>query len=92
MPGQATDKSKNKHTYEFQTIGVIRSCFKEKFGIPRQPGLVPEARAILELHPPYNRPEAIAELEGFSHIWVIFIFHEKLLQVGMFGCFPKGKI
>lgn len=80
MTGQASDKSKEKHAYEFHSIGVIRSCFKEKFGIPRQPGLVPDARATLELHPPYNRLEAIAELEGFSHIWVIFIFHEAMQE------------
>ena len=60
------------------TIGVIHSCFKEKFGIPRQPGLVQEARAELELLPPYNRPEALNGLEGFSHIWVSFIFHQAI--------------
>jgi len=58
-----------------EPIGIIRSCFKEKFGIPRQPGLVREARARLELLPPFDRPEAVRGLEGFSHIWIIFIFH-----------------
>lgn len=61
--------------FHFQSIGIIHSCFKEKFGIPRQPGLVPEAKATLELLPPYNRPEALVELGGFSHLWVIFVFH-----------------
>ncbi len=61
--------------YQFDTIGVIHSCFKEKFGIPRQPGLVTEATATLELLPPYNRPEAVRGLAQFSHIWVLFIFH-----------------
>ncbi len=60
----------------FMPIGVIRSCFREKFGIPRQPGLVSEARATLELLPPYNPPEAVRGLEGFSHLWLIFVFHE----------------
>ena len=64
--------------FRFQSIGLIHSCFKEKFGIPRQPGLVPEAKAILELLPPYNRPEALAELAGFSHLWIIFVFHQAL--------------
>ena len=59
----------------FDPIGYIHSCFKEKFGIPRQAGLVPEASAILELCPPYNRQEAIRELSTFSHIWVVFLFH-----------------
>ena len=57
-------------------IGFIHSCFKEKFGIPRQAGLVPEASAILEICSPYNREEAFKELSSFSHIWVIFLFHE----------------
>ena len=60
----------------FEPIGVIRSCFREKFGIPRQPGLVSEARATLELLPPYNSPEAVRGLKGFSHLWLIFVFHE----------------
>ena len=61
--------------FTFAPIGVVHSCFKEKFGIPRQPGLVPAARAVLELLPPYNRAEAVRGLEGFSHIWVSFVFH-----------------
>lgn len=61
--------------YELSPIGVIHSCFKEKFGIPRQPGLVNEASAVLELLSPYNTPDAVRELEQFSHIWVVFIFH-----------------
>lgn len=65
-------------TYSFQPIGVIHSCFKQKFGIPRQPGLVPAAQATLELHAPYDCPEALAELEDFSHIWLVFVFHQAL--------------
>lgn len=61
--------------FEFQPIGTIHSCFKEKFGIPRQPGLVAEATAMLELLPPYNRPEAVRGIEQFSHLWILFIFH-----------------
>lgn len=56
-------------------IGIIHSCFREKFGIPRQSGLVSEARATLELLPPYHLPEAVRGLEGFSHLWLIFAFH-----------------
>ena len=61
--------------YSLDVIGVIHSCYREKFGIPRQPGLVSEQTATLELLPPQNRPEAVKRLEGFSHIWVSFIFH-----------------
>jgi tRNA-Thr(GGU) m(6)t(6)A37 methyltransferase TsaA len=61
--------------FSFEPVGVIYSCFKEKFGIPRQPGLAPDARAVLELLPPYNRAEAVRGLEGFSHVWLSFVFH-----------------
>ncbi len=59
----------------FAPIGVIHSCFGEKFGIPRQAGLVPAARATLELLPPYAAPETVRGLDGFSHLWIIFVFH-----------------
>ena len=61
--------------YPLEPIGTITSCFKEKFGIPRQPGLVPAAKAALVLNPPYNQPETLTGLEAFSHIWLIYIFH-----------------
>jgi tRNA-Thr(GGU) m(6)t(6)A37 methyltransferase TsaA len=63
-------------TFCFEPIGVIHSCYKEKFGIPRQSGLVTAAEATLELYAPYDCREALAELEGFSHIWVVFVFHQ----------------
>ena len=53
--------------FQFTPIGVIRSCFREKFGIPRQPGLAPAARATLELSPPYGQAAAVRGLEAFSH-------------------------
>jgi len=61
--------------FAFPAIGIIHSCFKEKFGIPRQPGLAPLATAELELLPPYNDPCAFDGLEDCSHIWVQFVFH-----------------
>jgi tRNA-Thr(GGU) m(6)t(6)A37 methyltransferase TsaA len=64
--------------FAFQPIGTIRSCFSEKFGIPRQPGLVPEARASLEIAPPFDKAEAFRGLDRFSHVWLIFVFHQCL--------------
>ncbi len=57
------------------TIAILHSPFKEKFGIPRQPGLVQGLECELELLPPYNDPAAVAGLEGFSHLWLTFLFH-----------------
>lgn len=62
-------------TYRFEPIGVMHSCFNEKFAIPRQPSLAPAARGVLELFPPYDQPEAVQGLEGASHIWLLFVFH-----------------
>lgn len=61
--------------FTFPAIGIAHSCFKEKFGIPRQPGLAPLATAEIELLPPYNDPAAFEGLEGTSHLWVQFVFH-----------------
>lgn len=66
--------------FSLDTIGIVHSCFKEKFGIPRQPGLAPAAQARLELLPPFNRPEAVEGLSGSSHVWLHFIFHQSLTQ------------
>lgn len=57
-------------------IGIIRSCYGEKFGIPRQPGLVRSATATLDLIPPYNTAEALRGLDEFSHVWIMFVFHQ----------------
>lgn len=62
-------------SFEFDAIGLARTPFTQRFGIPRQPGLVPEARGILKLngHPDFKF--ALRRLEEFSHLWVIFVFH-----------------
>ena len=59
-------------------IGYVRSCFKEKFAIPRQPSLAPAARGVLELLPPFDTGEAVAGLEQVSHVWLLFLFHQAL--------------
>ena len=62
-------------TYQFTPIGLIHSPFKEKFGIPRQAGLVTAAHSTLELLAPCQDPSIVKGLEGFSHLWLIFVFH-----------------
>ncbi|QGZ30598.1 tRNA (N6-threonylcarbamoyladenosine(37)-N6)-methyltransferase TrmO [Stutzerimonas stutzeri] len=65
-------------TYSVSPIGFVRSCFKEKFAIPRQPQLAPAARGILELIPPYDQAHALEGLEQVSHVWLLFLFHQSL--------------
>lgn len=66
-------------SFSFSHIGVISSCFKEKFGIPRQPGLAPAATARLVLNEQFGE-ESVRDLQDFSHIWIIFVFHATLDQ------------
>ena len=57
-------------------IALLRTPFAEKFGVPRQSGLVPEAEGRVEFLPKYAAPEFTRGLEGFSHAWLITGFHE----------------
>lgn len=59
-------------------VGFVRSCFKEKFAIPRQPQLAPAARGVLELLPPFDQGDAVQGLEQVSHVWLLFLFHQAL--------------
>ncbi len=65
-------------SFQFNVIGHIKSPYKEKFAIPRQPGLVPGGVGTLVLSPPFNDPNAIRGLAQFSHIWIIFVFHQTM--------------
>ncbi|NKI75080.1 tRNA (N6-threonylcarbamoyladenosine(37)-N6)-methyltransferase TrmO [Dickeya sp. CFBP 2040] len=60
----------------FNQIGVIRSPYKEKFAVPRQPGLIKDGGGELHLLSPYDQPETVRGLENFSHLWLLFIFHQ----------------
>ena len=64
--------------FQFEQIGVIRSPYKEKFAVPRQPGLVKSGGGELHLIAPYNQAEAVRGLDAFSHLWVMFVFHQTM--------------
>ena len=57
------------------TIAHIRTDLPEKFGVPRQSGLVPQLQGTIVFEPDYRNPDALRGLEGFSHLWLIFRFH-----------------
>ena len=61
-------------------IGHIETDFKEKFGIPRQSGLVKESKGRILFEKEYNIPEAFRGLEDFSHIWVLWQFSEAVRE------------
>ncbi|MEX9252921.1 tRNA (N6-threonylcarbamoyladenosine(37)-N6)-methyltransferase TrmO [Pseudenterobacter timonensis] len=66
------------NAFQFEQIGVIRSPYKEKFAVPRQPGLVKSCGGELHLMAPYNQADAVRGLEDFSHLWILFVFHQTM--------------
>ena len=63
--------------FSITPIAEIESPYKEKFSVPRQPGLV-DARARLKLLGDANCAEAVRGIEQFSHIWLLFLFDQNL--------------
>ncbi len=55
-------------------IARIQNDFPEKFGIPRQSGLVPALQAQIVFEPAYRNPAAVKGLEAYSHIWLLWQF------------------
>lgn len=59
-------------------VARIYNDFPEKFGVPRQSGLVPELHAKIVFEPEYRNPDALKGLDGYSHIWLIWQFSEAI--------------
>ena len=64
----------------FKIIARIKSDYHEKFGIPRQSGLVQSMRSIIRFEPEFRNAEALRGLEGFSHLWIVWIFSENIRE------------
>lgn len=62
--------------HEIRVIARIHSDFEEKFGIPRQSGLVGALRATVVFDPEFRNADALRGIEGFSHLWLIWQFSE----------------
>ncbi|MEK7357983.1 MAG: tRNA (N6-threonylcarbamoyladenosine(37)-N6)-methyltransferase TrmO [Bdellovibrionota bacterium] len=62
--------------FAFAPIAFIETPFKEKFGTPRQPSLVPSSWGVIRLKNELNLNGAFEGLEGFSHAWLVFVFHQ----------------
>lgn len=65
-----------KDSITLDCIARIYTDFPEKFGLPRQSGLVDDLRGVIVFESKYRNPDAIRGLEGFSHIWLIWGFHK----------------
>ncbi|GGI74338.1 tRNA (N6-threonylcarbamoyladenosine(37)-N6)-methyltransferase TrmO [Shewanella gelidii] len=62
-----------------QAVGYCYTPYKQKFGIPRQPGLV-NARGFIKLAGALNDPDSVRGIEQYSHLWILFSFHQNLEQ------------
>lgn len=60
---------------QFKPIGYLRSCYPDKFGVPRQSGLVAKAYSELQISSEYQPEISLQGLEGYSHVWLQFVFH-----------------
>ncbi len=65
---------------ELKTIAHLRCDFPEKFGIPRQSGLVDSVTARIVFTPEYRNPDALRGLEQYTHLWIIWQFSEAVRE------------
>lgn len=70
----------NTNSIRLTPIGIVNSPYKEKFAIPRQPGLVSAAKGTITLLNDVNTIDSVRGLAQFSHIWLLFVFHETQAQ------------
>ena len=62
----------------FKVIARIKSDFPEKFGIPRQSGILKDLKSVICFEKEFRNPDALRGLEGFSHLWLLWIFSENI--------------
>ncbi len=63
--------------FSMQRIATIRSCYPQRFGIPRQAGLVKSATASIVFEATRDNELAVRDIESFTHLWIVFVFHNQ---------------
>ena len=63
-------------SYAVKPIARLRCDLPDKFGLPRQAGIVEELEGLVVFEPEYRNPDALRGIEGFSHLWLIWQFSE----------------
>lgn len=66
--------------FTFKPIGFLKSCYPDKFGVPRQSGLVAKAYSELKIFSEFQPEISLQGLTGYSHIWLQFVFHQNTSQ------------
>lgn len=62
-------------TLQLEPVAILESCYKEKFGTPRQGVLSPQSHGLLKMQKPYTDFSFIQDLNLHSHLWLIGVFH-----------------
>lgn len=73
-------KDHQHETVAMKVIATVESPYKEKFAIPRQPGIVTCAKGKVTFLADYNHIDLVRDIAQFSHVWVLFVFHETQAQ------------
>lgn len=67
--------------HEIRKVAVMKSAFKQKYGIPRQPRIVQDLKSEIVFDKEFNNPDAVRGLEEFSHIWLIWGFSDTKIDM-----------
>ena len=70
-------EAEGHQSFSFEPIARIKSCYPDRFGIPRQAGLVPSAIAQIIFDNTEENRLSIRGIEEFSHLWIVFVFHRQ---------------
>lgn len=67
-------------TAQIKVIARIHTAFAEKFGVPRQSGLIPELQGKIVFEPEFRNVDALRGLDGYSHLWLIWQFSKAVRE------------
>lgn len=67
--------------YSMRVIARIHTDFSTKFGVPRQSGLVDALESTIVFEPEFRNADALRGLEGFSHLWLVWVFDQAIREI-----------
>ena len=69
-----------KDSFVIEPIAYIKNGYKEKFGVPRQSGLAPSVKSVIEFCEEYRDENCVRDIEQYSHLWLIWGFSKNEKQ------------
>ena len=67
-------------TAQMKVIARIHTAFADKFGVPRQSGLIPELQGKIVFEPEFRNADAVRGMDGYSHLWLIWQFSKAVRE------------